>query len=159
VALVSTGDTLAHLSRKVTIMSASHVASVSGAKRSNARNVALWAVQILLAVFFIFAASTKLLGNPQAVESFKSIGFGQWFRYLTGACELAGGIGLLIPRLSGAAALGLVGVMIGATLTNLFLLPDAAPVAIVTVLLGAVFALIARARWSQTKALADLVRH
>src|SRR4051795_1726291 len=90
-------------------------------KRVNVRNVALWAVQIVLAAFFAFAATPKLLGDPTTVAMFQQIGFGDWFRYLTGACELAGAIVLLIPRLSGLAALGLVGVMVGATLTNLFL--------------------------------------
>lgn len=39
-----------------------------------------------------------------------------------GAVELAGAIGLLIPRLAGAAALGLIGVMVGAVITQLFVL-------------------------------------
>jgi uncharacterized membrane protein len=114
--------------------------------------------QVLLAVFFIVASAPKLLGEPTTVASFNTIGLGQWFRYLTGVCELAGGIGLLIPRLSGLAALGLVGLMVGATLTNLFLLPGMAPAAIVTVLLGVVFGLIAWGRWPQTKALAGMFR-
>ncbi len=126
--------------------------------RGRAKNVALWALQIVLAAFFVFAAMPKLLGDTTTVEMFNTIGFGQWFRYLTGTCELAGAIGLLIPRLSGLAALGLVGVMVGATLTNLFLLPGMAPAAIVTAVLGIVFALIARSRWDSTKALVSLVR-
>jgi hypothetical protein len=121
---------------------------------ARAVTVTLWTAQILLAVFFALAALPKLLGDPATVESFRSIGFGQWFRYLTGACELAGAIGLLIPRLSGVAALGLAGVMVGATVTNLFLLPGMAPVAVVTVILGAVFVLIARARRPEIKAVA-----
>jgi putative oxidoreductase len=127
-------------------------------KRVNVRNAALWTVQIVLAAFFAFAATPKLLGDPTTVAMFQQIGFGDWFRYLTGACELAGAIGLLIPRLSGLAALGLVGVMVGATLTNLFLVPGMAPAAIVTVALGVVFALIAYARRDNTKALVALVR-
>lgn len=116
-------------------------------------NLALWGLQLLLALFFAFAAIPKLAGDPMAVASFETIGFGQWFRYLTGACELAGAIGLVIPRLCGPAALGLVGVMVGATLTNLFLLPGMAWAASATVVLGAVFGLIAWARWPQTRAL------
>lgn len=123
------------------------------AKRGTATTVALWTAQIVLAAFFIFASAPKLLGDPTTVAAFDAIGFGDWFRYLTGACELAGAIGLLIPALSGLAALGLVGVMVGATLTNLFLMPGMAPVAIVTVALGVVFGLIARARWDRTRAL------
>lgn len=127
-------------------------------RRGRAVNITLWVAQVLLAVFFIVASAPKLLGEPTTVASFNTIGLGQWFRYLTGVCELAGGIGLLIPRLSGLAALGLVGLMVGATLTNLFLLPGMAPAAIVTVLLGVVFGLIAWGRWPQTKALAGMFR-
>src|SRR4051794_31962104 len=32
------------------------------------------------------------------IESFEKVGLGQWFRYLTGLLEVAGGVGLLIPR-------------------------------------------------------------
>jgi uncharacterized membrane protein YphA (DoxX/SURF4 family) len=136
----------------------SDVPVTPAARRGHATNIALWIAQALLAALFAFVAAPKLLGDPTAVASFNSIGFGQWFRYLTGACELAGAIGLLIPRLSGLAALGLVGLMVGATLTNLFLLPGMAPVAIVTVLLGVVFGLIARGRWPQTKALTSALK-
>jgi uncharacterized membrane protein len=139
-------------------MTAIGVRTVSVGRRSSVRNVALWVVQVVLAIMFAFVAVPKLLGDPAAVAGFKAIGFGQWFRYLTGACELAGAIGLLIPRLCGLAAIGLVGLMVGATLTNLFLLPGAAPAAVVTVLLGVVFVLIARARWTRTKALVALLK-
>jgi putative oxidoreductase len=139
-------------------MTASHVSLDHTATRGRGFTTVLWAGQILLAVFFVIAAAPKLLGDPATVASFESIGFGQWFRYLTGACELAGAIGLLIPRLSGLAALGLAGVMVGATATNLFLLPGMAPIAVVTVLLGVVFILIARARRPETTALVGALR-
>jgi putative oxidoreductase len=128
------------------------------AERGTVATVALWTVQVVLAAFFIFASAPKLLGDPATVAAFDSIGFGDWFRYLTGACELAGAIGLLIPALSGLAALGLVGVMVGATLTNLFLMPGMAPVAVVTVVLGVVFGLIAKARWARTVALVERLK-
>ena len=48
---------------------------------------------------------------------FHQMGADDWFRYLVGTLELAGGIDLLIPRLAGLAALGLTGVMVGATYT------------------------------------------
>jgi uncharacterized membrane protein len=77
---------------------------------------------------------------------------GQWLRYLTGAFELAGAIGLLIPRLRGLAAVGLVGLMIGATIANVAVAPATAPF---TVLLGGVFAWIA---WQRRLETYDLVR-
>jgi putative oxidoreductase len=139
-------------------MTASPISLDRTVTRGRAVTVTLWTAQILLAVFFVVAAAPKLLGEATTVASFDAIGFGQWFRYLTGACELAGAVGLLIPRLSGLAALGLAGVMVGATVTNLFLLPGMAPVAVVTVLLGVVFVLIARARQPETTALVAALR-
>jgi putative oxidoreductase len=86
-------------------------------------NIALWVLQIALAAAFILNFGPgKLLGSEQAVETFADIGVGQWLRYLTGTLEIAGGIGLLVPRLSGLAALGLAGVMSGAVLAEVFLL-------------------------------------
>lgn len=128
-------------------------------KRRTWGTVVLWTVQILLGVFFVVASGTpKLFGQSMAVQMFDTIGFGDWFRYLAGICEVAGGIGLLIPRLSGLAACGLAGVMIGATLTNLFLLPGMAPTAIETVVFGLIFVLIAYARRDQTRALVAPLR-
>ncbi|HEX6447202.1 MAG TPA: DoxX family protein [Streptosporangiales bacterium] len=139
-------------------MTATGITATSKPARRRVVNVVLWVAQIGLAAFFVFASAPKLLGDPTAVAMFHVIGFGEWFRYLTGACELAGAIGLLIPRLSGVAATGLVGLMIGASLTNLFLLPGMASTAAVTVLLGVVFAVIAWARRDRTVALAATAR-
>ncbi len=96
------------------------------------------------------AASPKLAGQQYAVEMFTQIGAGQWFRYLVGALELAGAIGLLIPRLAGLVALGLAGVMVGAVLTQVLVL-DSAVMALTPGFLGVVLGLIAWRRWPQTK--------
>jgi uncharacterized membrane protein YphA (DoxX/SURF4 family) len=84
--------------------------------------IALWVLQAGLALQFAGAGLVKLLGDPAMVDMFATIGIGQWFRYLVGALELAGAAGLLVPRLAGLAALGLAGVMVGASLTNVFIL-------------------------------------
>lgn len=139
-------------------MTATGITATAKPARRRAVNVTLWVAQIALAAAFVFVSMPKLLGDPTAVAMFHVIGFGQWFRYLTGACELAGAIGLLIPRLSGLAATGLVGLMIGATLTNLFLVPGMQAAAGVTVLLGAVFAVIAWLRRDRTVALAATLK-
>ena len=135
-------------------MTATGITATARPNRRRVANVVLWVAQIGLAAFFVFASTPKLLGDPTAVAMFHTIGFGQWLRYLTGTCELAGAIGLLVPRLSGVAATGLVGVMIGASLTNLFLLPGMQSSAVMTALLGVVFAVIAWARRDRTVALA-----
>jgi putative oxidoreductase len=120
-------------------------------------DLALWAIQILLAAFLLIAsAAPKFAGQRDAVESFAEIGWGQWFRYLTGAVEAAGAIGLLIPRLAAWAALGLVGLMIGAVLTQVLVLEPA--FALFPAVLGMVFAVIARVRMRQAISPASLFR-
>jgi putative oxidoreductase len=139
-------------------MTTNTTAALPVARRSRTVTVVLWVVQIGLALFFAAAGAMKLAGDPTAVAMYETIGLGQWFRYLTGICEVAGAIGLLVPRLSGVAATGLIGVMIGATVTNLFVIPGAAPSAVMTVLLAVVFALIAWARLPQTRRLIGMLR-
>ncbi|MDX5895413.1 DoxX family protein [Rubrobacter radiotolerans] len=84
--------------------------------------VVLWILQILLAITFVMAGLAKVFSDQAMVEMFATIGIGQWFRYLVGVLELAGAVGVLIPRLSGLAAIGLLCLMVGAILTNLFVL-------------------------------------
>lgn len=73
------------------------------------------------------AALPKLQGAEIMVDLFDDIGAGQWLRILVGVLEVAGAIGLLIPALTGLAALGLVGLMARATITNVFVI-DTNPV-------------------------------
>jgi hypothetical protein len=84
-------------------------------------NVVLWVLQIAAAGMFLMVGFLKLSGNPQLVGLFEAIGIGQWFRYLTGATEVAGAFLLLIPRTSGLGALLLAGVMACAVVTHLFI--------------------------------------
>ena len=121
--------------------------------RTRALTRTLWTLQILVGLFFVVAsAGPKLFGEAYAVEIFTQIGAGQWFRFVIGAVELAGGIGLLVPRLAGAAALGLVGLMVGAAYTQSFVLDN--PAFVVTpVLLGIVTGFIA---WSRREEIAQL---
>jgi uncharacterized membrane protein YphA (DoxX/SURF4 family) len=111
-------------------------------RRRRALNRTLWTVQILLAAFLLIAsAAPKFAGQRDAVDTFTRIGWGQWFRYFTGTCEAAGAIGLVIPRLATPAAVGLIGLMIGAVLTQLLVLD---PVwALMPAAYGVLFAIIA----------------
>ena len=84
-------------------------------------NVVLWVLQIAAAGMFLNVGLLKLSGNAQLVGLFEAIGIGQWFRYLTGALEVAGAFLLLIPRTSGLGALLLAGVMVCAVATHLFI--------------------------------------
>ncbi|MEK6299246.1 MAG: DoxX family protein [Acidobacteriota bacterium] len=94
-------------------------------------NVVLWILQIAAAGMFLMAGFSKLSGNEQMVGLFETIGVGQWFRYLTGALEVAGAILLLIPRTSGLGALLLAGVMAGAVVTHLFIVGGSPLMAII----------------------------
>lgn len=106
-------------------------------------NRALWVLQVLVAAFFLVAAAgPKLFGEAYAVEMFSQIGAGQWFRYAIGVLELAGAVGLLVPRLAGPAALGLVGLMVGAIITQIMVLGS--PImALTPAFLGVVIGVIA----------------
>ena len=115
-----------------------------------ALNLTLWALQALLAFQFAAGGFLKLSGDPAMVDMFAAIGAGQWFRYAVGVLEVAGAVGLLVPRLSGLAALGLVGLMVGAAATNVLVLGISPwpPLAFL-----ALSALIAWGRWPRTKTL------
>src|SRR5258705_14003943 len=64
-------------------------------------NIVLWVLQIAAAGMFLMVGFLKLSGNAQLVGLFEAIGLGQWFRYLTGTLEVAGGVFLFFPRPSG----------------------------------------------------------
>ena len=118
--------------------------------RRRVLSIALWALQSLLAIMFAMAGLAKVFGDPAMVEMFATIGIGQWFRYVVGALEIVGAVGVLIPQLSGLAALGLVCLMAGATLTNVLVLGTSPLLPIALMLVGA---LVAWGRLPRTRAL------
>ncbi|WP_020575379.1 DoxX family protein [Actinopolymorpha alba] len=124
--------------------------NTKAATRGRGLHITLWVGQVLLASQFAMAGIFKLSGDPTMVAMFDDIGAGQWLRYVVGALEVAGALGLLIPRLYGLAALGLAALMVGATVTNVFVL-DASPWLALGFLVLA--ALIAWGRWPDTRAL------
>lgn len=103
-------------------------------------NVGLWILQIAAAAMFLMAGFGKLSGDPQMVGMFDAIGIGQWFRYLTGSFEILGAILLLIPRLSGLGGLWLVGVMLGAVATHLFIIGGSPLMAIILLIVVGIIA-------------------
>ncbi|TNY38193.1 DoxX family protein [Thermomonospora catenispora] len=126
--------------------------TLSTAPVRSARRRVLWVLQILIAAFLLIgSAMPKFFGEQYAVETFEAIGWGQWFRYLTGAVEAAGAVALVIPRLSGPAAIGLIGLMIGAVLTQILVLVPA--FALFPAALAVIFALVAHDRRAETRAL------
>ena len=79
-------------------------------------------IELTLAAVFFLVGGAKLIGRPDMVRLFHHIGIGQWFRYVTGTIEVTGALLLIIPFLSGAAAIGLGAVMIVASLVELLVL-------------------------------------
>jgi len=88
-------------------------------------NILLWIVQILLALLFLFAGTSKFLIPAEEMAknmpSYMSIGF----VYFIGVCEILGGIGLVVPWatkikpwLTPLAATCLLIIMIGATVVS-----------------------------------------
>ena len=94
------------------------------------RTITLWILSGLAALAFLGAGGAKLAGAAAMVELFDKVGRGQWFRYFTGLLEVAGGIGLLVPRYAFYAAGLLAVVMVGAIIAHLTVLgtSPAAPV-------------------------------
>ena len=103
----------------------------------------------MLAAIIAGGGISKLAGDPVMVDMFADIGAGQWLRYLVGALEVAGGVGLLIPALAGLASLGLATLLTGAVITDQFVLEQSPWLPLALLVVAAV---IARVRWSRTEA-------
>lgn len=75
-------------------------------------------VSLLLALVFAASGIAKLLALPFEVEAFARWGYPPAFMYFTGVLEVAGAVGLMLPRLSSLAATCLAGLMLGAMATH-----------------------------------------
>ncbi len=109
-------------------------------------NIASWVAQVLAAVAFLGAGSSKLRGVPQMVEAFGALGLGQWFRYFTGGLEVVCAILLLVPGLAGVGALLLAATMLCAVIAHLTVLPGTPLPALVLLVLVAFVAWSRRER-------------
>ena len=92
------------------------------ARRRRRQLIALECTELLLAGVFLLVGGAKLIGRHDMIELFRSIGVGQWLRYVTGVFEVAGAAFMVIPLASGASAVALGIIMISATLIELFVL-------------------------------------
>jgi len=82
-------------------------------------DLSLWGLQVLLASAFFGAGGLKLAGADAMVTQLATLGFGQWFRYLTGALEVTAAVLFLMPRRSGFGGLLIVAIMLGAVAAHL----------------------------------------
>src|SRR6266404_7792457 len=92
------------------------------ARRRRRQLIVLECTELALAGVFFLVGGAKLIGRHDMVELFRSIGVGQWLRYVTGVLEVAGAAFMVIPFASGASAVALGTVMVSATLIELFVL-------------------------------------
>lgn len=94
------------------------------------------ALRVFLTLAFAAAGLAKLTGQEMMVGTFDLIGWGQWFRYVTGALEVVCAVLLWVPayRIVGAGLL--VCTMICAVLFHLFVLgPSLVPALVLGLLL------------------------
>jgi len=87
-------------------------------------NVALWVIQVLLALLFLFAGSMKFIIPIEVMT--KQVALPGAFLRFIGAAEILGAIGLILPgllrirtALTPLAASGLLVIVIGATVLML----------------------------------------
>jgi uncharacterized membrane protein YphA (DoxX/SURF4 family) len=100
--------------------------------------IPLLILKLLVGLAFLASGGGKLAGVPAMVELFARIGFGQGFRYITGALEVLGAIGLFVPALTFYAATLLAAVMVGAIAFHLAVIggSPAAPISLLLLLIA-----------------------
>jgi hypothetical protein len=113
-------------------------------------NVALWIVQSLLAALFLFAGGAKLVMSLDQMAG--PVALPGWFLRFIGVAEVLGALGLILPGLlrirpglTSLAAVGLVIIMIGATVIGL--VGGMVVVALVNVVVALLAAFVAYGRW------------
>jgi uncharacterized membrane protein YphA (DoxX/SURF4 family) len=107
-----------------------------------------WVLKILAGLAFLAAGGSKLAGVEDMVAVFDQIGFGQWFRYVTGIIEVVGAVLLFLPGRAVYGAGLLICTMIGAVLTHLFLIGGSPVPALVLLIICAVIAWMHREQMS-----------
>jgi uncharacterized membrane protein YphA (DoxX/SURF4 family) len=118
-------------------------------------NIALWIVQVLLALLFLFAGGIKLVLPIEEMTKQMPLPLPDLFLRFTGIVEVLGAIGLILPwllrirpGLTPVAAAGLVIVMIGATVYTLAAGDIAS--ALMPLIVGILAAFVAYGRWRLT---------
>jgi len=87
-----------------------------------AQMIAIWLLRAVLGLTFLTVGAAKVSGTAHSVEYFAAIGWGQWFRYLTGVLDISGATLLFVPRWTCYGA-GVLAFSVGlATLISLTLL-------------------------------------
>lgn len=107
---------------------------------ASTRNIIAWVLQVLLGLAFIASGFNKLRDLTATLGMFGNLGLPSVLAYVVGGAELLGGIGLLIPRFTRLAAMGLIIIMIGAVFMHATKIPGGlaggVPALVLLVLLG-----------------------
>jgi uncharacterized membrane protein YphA (DoxX/SURF4 family) len=116
---------------------------------------ALWIVQGLLALIFLFTGGMKLILPLEAMMKQMPVPLPGLFLRFLGVAEVLGAIGLILPGLlrirpglTPLAAAGLVIIMIGATVITL--VGGAVALALIPFVVGLLSAFVAYGRWRLT---------
>jgi uncharacterized membrane protein YphA (DoxX/SURF4 family) len=100
----------------------------------------VWAFQILAAAQFFMTGLDKVSDAPVMVQLFAAVGFGQWFRYVTGTIEIVSSVLLLVPGVAALGAALLAMTMAGALIAHATVLPySPAKVIVLLVMVSVVF--------------------
>ena len=73
------------------------------------RVIITWFLRILLGLLFLGIGIEKLTGTMGTIPFFNAIGWGQWFRYASGALDTVGALLVLVPRWTSYGALIITG--------------------------------------------------
>ncbi len=118
-------------------------------------NYALWIIQGLLALLFLFAGGMKLVMPLEALTG--QMPLPGWFVRFIGVAEVLGAIGLILPGLlrirpglTPLAAVGLVIIMIGAMVITLA--GGEVASALIPLVVGLLLAFVAYGRWPSLRA-------
>jgi putative oxidoreductase len=111
---------------------------------NRAAMIAAWVLQVFLGLAIAGGGVLKLSGDPAMVEMFDEIGVGQWLRLVIGLLEVAGGVGLVVPRVRAPAALFLLVLLLGATVTNVTVLDTGPLVSLVLAVVALAILLLRR---------------
>lgn len=117
-------------------------------RTSRKTRAALWTIQILLALLFLFAGSMKLIMPVEALTAQSPLS-GGFLRFI-GVAEVLGALGLILPgllhiqpNLTPLAAAGLVTIMVGAT----WMTVPMGAMALMPFATGVLAAFVAYGRW------------
>jgi uncharacterized membrane protein YphA (DoxX/SURF4 family) len=123
--------------------------------KENEMNIALWIVQVLLALMFLFAGGTKLVLSAEqmaAMGSPNQVHLSGLFLKFLGVVEVLGALGLVLPGLfrirtglTPLAAAGLFIIMVGAVVITI--MGDGVLAALGPFVFGLLCAFVAYGRW------------